>query len=296
MIELFQRQHNEFCRKSQLLFVKIFMLQAIELDEITQYKMARTFWGRDLYIVAAYFVDGLLIDTGFTYVAAPFYQMLQHRNVEQIVNTHHHEDHVGANYLFEKRRGLNAFAHPEAIALIENPPPKLKRYRNTVWGVPQPASAVAIGDSVATAKYSFHVLHLPGHSPDHIGLYEPQQGWLFAGDLYLSVKVRVLRVDEDIHAEMDSLRQIADLPLRYLFCGSGKILDDPNTLVRKKLAFYEEIQQQVQTLHQKGWEPEKIRDAVLGKEGFWPLLSQGEFSKLNLVKAFLKPRFQRGPI
>jgi glyoxylase-like metal-dependent hydrolase (beta-lactamase superfamily II) len=264
------------------------MLQITQLGAVTQYKMARTLLGRNLYYVAAYFVDGLLIDTGFAYLAEPFFQTLEAKQVEQIVNTHHHEDHVGANYLFEQRRGLKALAHPLARPLIEKPPEKLKLYRDVVWGVPQPAHPEAIGATILTAKHSFQVLHLPGHSHDHIGLYEPHQGWLFSGDLFLSVKVRVLRSDEDVHALMDSLHRAMALPLSRLFCGSGKVLDNPSETLKQKLAFYEEIQQRIELLHQKGWEAEKIRDAVLGKEGVWPWMSQGEFSKLNLVKAFLK--------
>jgi glyoxylase-like metal-dependent hydrolase (beta-lactamase superfamily II) len=264
------------------------MLQATQLDAVIRYKMARTVLGRDLYHVAAYFVDGLLIDTGFNYLAEQFYQELKNKNVEHIVNTHHHEDHVGANYLFEQRRGLKALAHPLARPLIEKPPEKLKLYRDVVWGVPQPAHPEAVGAKISTAKHSFEVLYLPGHSHDHIGLYERQQGWLFSGDLFLSVKVRVLRSDEDVHALMDSLRRVIALPLSRLFCGSGKILDNPGETLRQKLAFYEELEQRIALLHEKGWEIEKIRDAVLGKEGVWPWMSQGEFSKLNLVKAFLK--------
>ncbi|MCI0698935.1 MBL fold metallo-hydrolase [candidate division KSB1 bacterium] len=264
------------------------MLQITQLDAVTQYKMARTVLGRDLYHVAAYFVDGLLIDTGFAYLAEKFYQELKNKHVKRIVNTHHHEDHVGANYLFEQRQGLKAFAHSLARPLIEKPPEKLKLYRDVVWGVPQPAHPEAIGATISTAKHSFGVLHLPGHSHDHIGLYEPQQGWLFSGDLFLSVKVRVLRLDEDVYALMDSLRRVINLPLARLFCGSGKVLDNPGAMLKQKLAFYEELEQRIELLHQKGWEAEKIRDAVLGKEGVWPWMSQGEFSKLNLVKAILK--------
>jgi glyoxylase-like metal-dependent hydrolase (beta-lactamase superfamily II) len=263
------------------------MLQTTQLETITQYRLARTVLGKNLYHVAAYCVDGLLIDTGFDYLAEPFYRALQNKNVEQIVNTHHHEDHVGANYLFEQRRGVKAFAHALALPLIATPPKRLKPYRDVVWGVPKPAHPEAIGDRISTAKHSFHVLPLPGHSPDHLGLYEPQQGWLFSGDLFLSVKVRVLRCDEDVIASMESLRQVMALPLQYMFCGSGKILAQPIELLKKKLEFYEDIQQRCETLHQKGWAVEKIRDAVLGKEGVWPWMSQGEFSKLNLVKAFL---------
>jgi glyoxylase-like metal-dependent hydrolase (beta-lactamase superfamily II) len=264
------------------------MLQITQLESVTQYRLARTVLGKNLYHVAAYYVDGLLIDTGFDYLAEPFYRALQNKNVEQIVNTHHHEDHVGANYLFEQRRGLKALAHPLARPLIEKPPEKLKRYRDVVWGVPKPAHPAAIGATISTAKHSFRVLPLPGHSPDHLGLYEPQQGWLFSGDLFLSVKVRVLRSDEDVQALMESLRQVIALPLQYMFCGSGKILTQPAELLKKKLEFYEDIQQRCETLHQKGLKLERIRDSVLGKEGVWPWMSQGEFSKLNLVKAFLK--------
>lgn len=264
------------------------MLQATQIDAVTRYKMARTVLGRDLYHVAAYFVDGLLIDTGFSYLAEQFYQEIKNKNVQQVVNTHHHEDHVGANYLVEQRRGLKALVHPLARPLIEKPPKKLKRYRDLVWGVPQPAHPEAIGAKISTAKHSFEVMHLPGHSHDHIGLYEPQQGWLFSGDLFLSVKVRVLRFDEDLMALMDSLRQVTALPLSRLFCGSGKVLDNPVVILKQKLAFYEELEQRIALLHQTGWEAEKIRDTVLGKEGVWPWMSQGEFSKLNLVKAFLK--------
>src|SRR5574341_1247143 len=125
------------------------MLQSTQLDAVTRYKMARTLLGRNLYYVAAYFVDDLLIDTGFAYLAEPFFQMLEDKQVEQIVNTHHHEDHVGANYLFEQRRGLKAFVHPLARPLIEKPPEKLKLYRDVVWGVPQPAHPEAIGATIS---------------------------------------------------------------------------------------------------------------------------------------------------
>jgi glyoxylase-like metal-dependent hydrolase (beta-lactamase superfamily II) len=254
---------------------------------VTRYKMARTVLSRNC-IMSLLTRDGLLIDTGFAYLAEQFYRALQEKNVEQIANTHHHEDHVGANYLFEQRRSVPAFAHPLALPLIERPPAKLKLYRDVVWGVPQPAHVQAVGTNISTAKYSFQVLHLPGHSHDHIGLYEPKQGWLFSGDLFLSVKVRVLRLDEDIYASMASLRRAIALPLQRLFCGSAKVLDNPGEILQQKLAFYEETQQRIASLHQKGWEAEEIRDAVLGKEGVWPWMSQGEFSKLNLVKAFLK--------
>lgn len=263
------------------------MLQENHFDRVTQFKMSRTILGRDLFYVAAYYVDGLLVDTGFNRVAQDFYNALRARNPEQIVNTHHHEDHVGANYLFEEKMKLHAQAHARALPLIAHPPVRLKPYRNQTWGVPRAAHAEPIAAEIATSKYKFQVLHLPGHSEDHIGLYEPQQGWLFGGDLFLSVKVRVLRFDEDVQAAIASLRKVVSLPLSRLFCGSGRVLENPNEVLRLKLSFYEELQQRARELHAQGAPLTMIRDRLLGKEGTFRLITQNEFSKLRLIEGLL---------
>lgn len=263
------------------------MLAEKRFETVTQFKMSRTVLGRDLFYVAAYFVDGLLIDTGFERIAPKFYETLCRRNLEQIVNTHHHEDHIGANFLFEEKMKLRARAHPLALPLIAHPPARLKAYRNQTWGVPRPAHAEPIGNELQTARHKFRVLHLPGHSEDHVGLYEPQEGWLFGGDLFLSVKVRVLRFDEDAQAEIASLRKVVSLPLSRLFCGSGRVLENPNETLRLKLAFYEELQQNARALQAQGWPLTKIRDRLLGKEGAFQIITQDEFSKLRLIKGLL---------
>ncbi len=263
------------------------MLQENRFDLVTQFKMSRTVLGRDLYYVAAYFVDGLLIDTGFARIAHDFFGALRTRNIEQIVNTHHHEDHVGANFLFEERMKLRARAHPHALPLIAHPPARLKTYRNQIWGVPRAAHAEAIGAEIATPKHKFQVLHLPGHSEDHLGLYEPQQGWLFGGDLFLSVKVRVLRFDENVQATIASLRKVASLPLSRLFCGSGRVLENPNEVLRLKRGFYEELQQRARELHAQGASLAQIRDRLLGREGTFRFITQNEFSKLRLIEGLL---------
>lgn len=73
--------------------------------------MPRPLW------VHAFLVDGLLIDAGPPHCVAELLNALAAERIDQMVLTHHHEDHVGAALL--------------------------------------------------------------GHAPDHVALWEPDQGWLF---------------------------------------------------------------------------------------------------------------------
>ncbi len=263
------------------------MIEIKNIGPVTQYKLTRNFLGKKIYTTSAYFVDGLLIDTGFRHIAHDFFETLRRQNVEQIVHTHAHEDHIAANSLFQKHLGIVGKVHRSGLELIHHPPPHLKLYRRFVWGTPESAQAEVIGSEIETKGYRFRVMELPGHSPDHIGFYEPNEGWLFGGDLFLSVKVKVLKYDENINDWLASLKKARTLPMSQYFCGSGKLLDSPNRSLDLKIEYYAEIKAKISALRSRGWEAERIRDEVLGREETLTYLSQGEFSKLNLVKAFL---------
>jgi glyoxylase-like metal-dependent hydrolase (beta-lactamase superfamily II) len=67
------------------------------------------------------------------------------------------------------------------------------------------------------------VIPTPGHSPDHICLFEAQQGWLFSGDAYIGGKDRALRAGYDIHGIIASLKRLSELPVTTIFSGSGTV-------------------------------------------------------------------------
>jgi glyoxylase-like metal-dependent hydrolase (beta-lactamase superfamily II) len=264
------------------------MVETKNIGDVVQFRLARTVLGKDLYYTAAYLVDGLLIDTGPYHVAAEFYETASELGVEQIVNTHHHEDHIGSNHLFEGRMGLVASAHPRAVPRIQQPPRWLPLYRQIIWGAPRPAHAVPIGDEVQTPQHRLRVLYTPGHADDHICLYDADEGHLFSGDLYLAVKVGVVRTAEDIPALMTSLRTVGRLPVSILFGGGTEIVNNANEQLQLKLEFLEELMAQVHKLHRAGLQEKQIRNRLLGHEGSIWAISLGEFAKLNLVRALLR--------
>jgi len=115
------------------------MLKATQVGDVTEIKMGRSLDGETvLYWVAAYLIDGILIDTGCDYTKNELAEFLDGKQVSKLINTHYHEDHVGGNAILAKRFGLKAIAHPETVRLMSGKH-DLYPFELEVWGPPIPA-------------------------------------------------------------------------------------------------------------------------------------------------------------
>ncbi|MDR7520856.1 MAG: MBL fold metallo-hydrolase [Armatimonadota bacterium] len=271
------------------------MIRVRTYGPVTQFRMARVAFGRPLYWVCAFHVDGLVIDTGCAHTAAEFAAALDGYAVRQVVNTHHHEDHVGGNAAVGARAGLRARIHPLGIERLRHPDPHLPIYRRVVWGTPPPCDPEPLGGELTTDRYAFRVIHAPGHSPDQVVLFEERTGWLFAADLYLGERVKYLRRDEHLGESLASLRHVAALPVRRLFCSLGAVIDDGQRALAAKLAYWEGLCARVWQLAAAGRSPSQIRREVLGREGLLRWVSGGDFAKQHLVNEALRLAGHRPP-
>lgn len=232
------------------------------------------------------------MDSGPFHVADELMDAFADTPVKILINTHHHEDHIGNNAWFQKYKNCgSALAHELAIPIISNASKclvPLPAYRELTWGVPPDSMVVTIGSEVETENYCFKVLETPGHSADHISLFEPQQGWLFAGDLYLAEKVITIMANDDPNIILNSLKEILSYDFNILFCSSGTVVEkDAKKAVKDKIAFWEDIKEKVTKLNNKGFTPEEIRDNLFGKESSRYYRTNGEFAKIHLVNAFI---------
>jgi glyoxylase-like metal-dependent hydrolase (beta-lactamase superfamily II) len=157
----------------------------------------------------------LIIDSGMGVAPLrPFLDGLRGDPGKPLVHvaTHTHIDHIGAVHEFDARlvhpaeaanmaepagiRSLrSADFGPPLIALFEKAgyPPLWPLLIDALpWAGYDPDSyrlrgapatgLIDEGDTVDLGERRFVVLHLPGHSPGGVGLYEPESGVLFAGD------------------------------------------------------------------------------------------------------------------
>lgn len=263
------------------------MLRAVEHGPVTRLHMGRTFFGRPLYTVEAYWVDGLLIDTGCPGTAREVLDWCRQRGVQQAINTHHHEDHSGGDGALQRELGLPIAAPPGAVPILAHFP-RLELYRRLVWGQPGDVSVEPLGDTVETDRYRFEVIPTPGHSPDHVCFFEPRQGWLFSGDLFIHERVRYLRADEDIGETLRSLRRVLERAPRTLFCAHAGVVEEASEALRRKIAYLETLRQEAQALQEQGLPVPEISRRLLGPEDRMARLTGGHFSKTNLVRALLR--------
>jgi len=182
-------------------------------------------------------------------------------------------------------------AHEEALPILANPRLKpLRPYQRIMWGYPPPSKGAAIPSTLETRRYRFQVIHTPGHSSDHICLFEPRQGWLFTGDAYVGGFDRALRADYNVWQIIDSLKKLVSLDPKILFPGSGTVRENAREELTKKIAYLEEMGLRVHELYRKGWNRWSIRRKLFGPEMSIAYFTLGHFSGRNLVRSYIEDR------
>ena len=170
------------------------------------------------------------------------------------VATHGHDDHIGSHHEF-----VDVIAHPLEAPLLEAPPlDTLDIVRG--WGAEavamltasgyqldasyfvdalppgyvfeqyrqQPARVtrrVVEGDIIDTGDRSFEVLHLPGHSPGSIGLWEAATGTLFSGDAVYDGPLLDELPESDIVQYCATMERLLTLPVTVVHAGHDPSFD-----------------------------------------------------------------------
>ncbi len=233
------------------------------------------------YDVNVFLLGGVLIDTGFPGARADLLDALRTSWPRGAVVTHWHEDHAG-NVPALAAMSLPLHMHAQCEATLRARPP-IRAYRALVWGQTDPLTTPIIPFDPAPLR----VIHTPGHSDDHLIVWDAERGIVASGDAFLGVKVRVAHEHESPTALLGSLRAMVALEPRILLDGHRGAVKNPVELLRAKIAWLEETIGLIVSLAAQGVSEREIRRRVLGAEALIGVASAGEYSKLALVTAVL---------
>jgi len=173
--------------------------------------------------VYAYALDAerlCLIDTGVAGAQDVISKALQKTGkdlseVEVIILTHSHPDHIGAASLIRRQSGAQVWAHPNEQEWIEDTVRQgrdrpVPGFDQLVYGSVEVDRLLNDGDILSLGSDStLKVLHTPGHSAGSISLLAEEEGILFSGDVI--PHPGGMPIYEDISALANSLVRLAKI-------------------------------------------------------------------------------------
>lgn len=170
------------------------------------------------------------------------------------VATHAHTDHIGGLHEFDARAiheaeaatvsGISGVLH---LDVTDPTDPAIEQLRG--WGydirdglltavpsagfdlegaprIPAPPTRVLVeGDVVDLGVRAFEVLHLPGHSPGSIGLWNAADGVLFSGDAVYDGPLLDEIEGADIEAYIATMERLRALPVETVHAGHDESMD-----------------------------------------------------------------------
>lgn len=234
-----------------------------------------------------YRINDLLIDTGPVNQWKLIKKFIEERELKKVVITHHHEDHSGNGFNIQKDFTSEIYASDKTVDICKNGF-KVEFYRRYAWGKPKKFDPLQIESSIKTGKYLLKPINTSGHSEDMTCYIEENQGWLFTGDLLISSKPKYMRKGENPLEEIESIKEVLKLDFDIVFCSHKGIVQNGKKALENKLNYLTEIYEKILYLHKKGLTKKEISIKLFGKEDILTLLTYYNFSKLNIVDAFLK--------
>ncbi len=259
------------------------MLRVIDHGPVCELRMATGLLGQGLYWVSAFYLQGVLIDAGPPRTAGELARWIGTRPLEAVLNTHHHEDHVGGDIQLP----VTPRAPAASLERMQHPQ-RVQAFRRLAWGQPQAICALPLDTTFESGRLKLEVIHTPGHSDDHVVFLEPDRGWLFSGDLFIHERIRYAQADEDVLTTMASIRGLLERDFGEVYCGHAGRVRQGKEALRRKAQFLEDVQERSLELKRKGFRDREIAEHIFGKLGRWHWVSGGRFSEIHLVRQLMR--------
>jgi glyoxylase-like metal-dependent hydrolase (beta-lactamase superfamily II) len=172
----------------------------------------------------------LLIDTTFSRRAKPLVRAFHAagvplEEVNRVLLTHHHVDHMGGAACLAEATHAPVACHGGDVEYVDGrrkqPMPLLMRLLVRVHPV-SVSSILSDGDKVD----GLSVLHVPGHTPGEIALYDAERRILYSGDSVVEHRGRLTlpgrRFASNLVQAVHSLGRLRSLDIELLLPGHGE--------------------------------------------------------------------------
>lgn len=101
----------------------------------------------------------------------------------KLINTHCHLDHVFGNAFVCETYNLKPVMHKMGVTVLEFSQMSAAGYGVKLRPSPMPINFIDEGDVLKLGAFDFQIYFTPGHAPDHVILYNKEEGFTISGDV-----------------------------------------------------------------------------------------------------------------
>lgn len=169
------------------------------------------------------------LDSNFPYLQDSLASIgMKVRDIDIVVNTHEHFDHIGANRYFQDSAIIAAHRFAANKMAVNDRFVTLYRSGDTnelsmhvhLWL--ESRSRFDLGD------FTFDVIHTPGHTSGSICIYEPEKKFMFTGDtLFAGGTLSFIAESGSLGDYINSLKSLETRRINCIYPGHGEVSEDP---------------------------------------------------------------------
>lgn len=230
--------------------------------------------GSHVYLIKGN-TKNVLIDTGvasrFEVLKDRFAELdMRVKDVNLIVLTHEHYDHIGATAFFHNTAVVAAHRLAANKLELQDEFVTFRKYRD------QPSKPFWVdiwlenGSIIDLGKYELQVIHTPGHTSGCICLYEPRAGLLFTGDtVFAGGTLSEIAVGGNVSDYVNSIRRLSNLKMKQLYPGHGRVSGTPDEDLPKAIIYAQTMLDDCKTFFEAFIKTRKPQDKLGSAFGYW---------------------------
>lgn len=217
--------------------------------------------------------------------------------VQGLILTHSHWDHLFGPEWYPKVEviGHESFidqvqgkAGSKILSQVEKLTTHFKIEREKPFEIPQPSKTFKEEMTLSLGGLELLLFHTPGHAADHLSIYIPEDGTLWAGDILSDEEIPYTNFS--LKAYQNTLNKIAKLDIRCIVPGHGTPtldVDEIKNRISNDIAYLKQLNKQVSKAIAEGLTVEETVESCVGFSH--PTLENDQNAhKLNIESVYIE--------